>query len=1001
MRSPRVESLGRDGLCPPHHVVTVFRSLRPDRLLVGLGALLVLTLLVRPGAAQDRRSIPDSVRQSQPSASGAARPTASSEDAAGVEFTASDSLVIVTPEDTADHGTLHGQAQMSYQGATLKAGTIEMNFETSVMKAFGSPSDTAQTRPTFQRGGGQQGSGQGGGQSFTGETLSYSLRTERGRVVTARTQQQNGYVEGDAVKVFEDSTLFVQDGTYTTCDCPPGETPSYSLRSSRMKVDGRWVYTGPIHLYLFDIPTPLWLPFGFLPNVSGRRSGPLAPNYGQDREKGLFLRNWGWYFAMNAYTDLQLQASVWSKGSFEVNPIFRYRKRYNYNGRVDLTYRRTQIGEEEDPDFTNRHRGQLKWQHSQDLSPTASLQGNINLATSTDFARRNSNNYNDAVSQEISSNLRYSKSWPGSGKNLSVSANQRQQLQSGEVSMTLPSLDFSQRRFKPFEVEQAVGDDRWFEKITTSYDLSVENSYSFSPRDIEQIRSRGDSLLADSLENANISQITWYEALVNRRDYQLATGDDELFDFSATHQIPVSTSFRVNRYNLSLSPNFSYNSDWRISTIRQVVNVDPDTTSLDTINVDRYTEEQRVSGFYARREFSTGISANTELYGLFPIRVGPFQGLRHRMSPSLSFSYSPNFNAPFWGQTRRLRDANGDPVLNEQGEPIRYDILNGNRVRGSNEQRTLSFRLGNELETKRVSVDSTGETDEEKIKLLDFDLDTSYNFTADAFKLSNIGLQARTTIRDFSVRSSMTFSPYALRLTEDQDEQRYQRVDRYMFTENPITPVRLTRFSLNLSSSFDGEGGSSGVGTRPGLQSGGRGTTGRPGSQRSGQGRSSGRAGSQQGGPASDARSPQGYLETNIPWTLSFDFNYSFRKPRKQIESQTATVNTQFSFDVTPRWSLEGRTGYDLVQNEVATTSINLNRDIGRCRCWVMSFSWVPFGSRQSYSFSLQVKSGKLSQLLRLQIPNSGQGGPLGGFGNRLRNTAGSVAGGAGGSPFP
>ena len=932
--------------------------------------------------------MPDSVRPSQSASPGSARPSAGSgESRAGVEFTASDSLVIVTPPDSADHGTLHGQAQMSYQDASLEAGTIEMNFETSVLEAFGSPSDTAQARPSFQR---------GEGQSFTGKRLSYSLQTKRGRVVTARTQQQDGYVQGNAVKVFEDSTLFVQDGRYTTCDCPPGETPSYSLRSNRMKVDGRWVYTGPIHLYLFDIPTPLWLPFGFLPNVSGRRSGPLAPDYGQDRRKGLFLRNWGWYFALNSYTDLQLQGSVWSKGSFEVNPIFRYRKRYNYNGQLDLTYRRTRIGEEEDPNFTNRHEGQLKWRHSQDLSPTASIRGNVNLVTSTDFARRNSNNYDDAVSQEVSSTLAYRKNWAGSGKNLSVSANQRQQLQSGEVSMTLPSLNFSQRSFKPFEVDQAVGDDRWFEKITTSYDLSVENSYDFSPRDPAQIRAQGDSTLADSLERANVSEIAWYEALVNRRDYRLATGDDEPFDFSATHRIPISASFRVNRYNLSLSPNIRYNSDWRISTTRQVVAVDPDTTSRDSINIRQNTEERTVTGFYARREFSTGISANTELYGLFPLSVGSFQGLRHRMAPSLSFNFSPNFNAPFWGQTRRLRYANGEPVRNQEtGEPLRYDILNGNRVRGSNEQRTLSFRLDNELETKRVTADSTGDTEEETIKLLDFDLDTAYNFTADAFKLSDIGLRARTTIRDFSVRSSMTFSPYALRRTETDGAERFQRVDQYMIADNPLTPVRLTRFSLNLSSSFEGEGGNSGVSTRPGATPGGRGRRpGPPGQQRPGQRRSQTGGAGPRSERSSSRTTPQGYLDTNIPWTLSFDFNYSFRKPRKRIEGQTATVNTTFSLDLTPRWSLEGRSGYDFVQQDLATTSINLNRDIGSCRCWVMSFSWVPFGARQSYSFSLQVKSGQLSQLLRLQIPNSGQDGPLGGFGNRLRNTAGSVAGG-------
>jgi len=955
----------------------VLRSLCSYRLLSGLAVGLVLLLGSRPATAQQPTGAPPDT--SRPGAS-ASQPSGTAQDgtggsgAKGVQFSASDSLVIVTRPDSADQGTLHGAAEMSYRGATLKAGTIEMNFATSVLRASGPPSDTAAGgRPQFQR----------DSQSFRGSVLSYSLQTERGRVVAARTQQQQGFVEGRAVKVYEDSTLFVRGGSYTTCDCPPGETPSYSLRSSEMKVDGKWVYTGPIQLFLFNVPTPLWLPFGFLPNVQGRRSGPLAPSYGQDRRKGLFLRDWGWYFALNAYTDLQLRASVWSKGSFEVNPIFRYRKRYNYNGQVDLRYRRTQIGEEEDPDFTNRHEGQLQWSHSQDLSPTSAIRGNINLATSTDFARRSSNNYDDAVSQEISSNLRYSKDWPGGGNSLNLSVNQRQQLQSGRVSMTLPSLNFSQRSFKPFDVQQAVGDDRWYEKITTSYSLSVNNDYSFRPRDPEDLRARGDSTLAERIEQADIA---WYEALVDRDKYQLATGNDEPFDFQATHQVPVSASFRINRYNLSLSPNINYNSDWRISTTRKALNVAADEVDRDTLNVNARTVERTVRGFYARRSFSTGLSASTELYGLFPLRAGPLEGLRHRMVPSLSFNYRPNFNAPFWGRTRTLRYADGTPVRDTTtGQPFRYDILGGSRVRGSTEQRTLSFGLDNELETKYVTVDTTGERQEETLKLLDVDLSGSYNFTADSLNLSDIQLRARTSVQDFSIRSSMTFSPYALRATGLGEDRRFRLVDRYMAAESPLTPVRLTRFRLNVGGSFEGGGGSGGVRVQPQRRSGPR--TGqrqagraRPSSQRS-QGRSS----------------SSGYLDTRIPWSLSFDFSYSFRKPRKEILNQNATVNAQFGLDVTPKWSLEGRTGYDLIRNEVATTSINISRDLG---CWVMSFSWVPFGVRQSYSFNLQVKSGQLSQLLRLNIPNTGEG-PLGGFGNRLRQTAGSVAGGGRGpGPF-
>lgn len=892
-------------------------------------------------------------------------------------------MVIVTPPDSVDRGAVYGRAEMSYKEASLKSQTIEMNFETSVLRASGAPVDTASfSRPTFQR---------GSNQSFTGETLSFNLRTQRGRVVAARTQQKDGYVQGNTVKVFEDSTLFVQEGSYTTCNCPPGETPSYSLRSDKMKVQDRWIYTGPIHLYLFNIPTPLWLPFGFLPNVTGRRSGPLSPRYGQDPRKGLFLRDWGWYFALNDYTDLQLQASVWSKGSYEVNPIFRYTKRYEYNGRLDLTYQRTRIGEKEDPNFTNRHRGQLRWSHSQDLSPTASIRGNVNLVTSSDFARRNSDNYNDAVRQEISSNLRYSKNWPSGGKNLSLNLSQRQNLQSGQVSMTLPSFNFSQRSFKPFEVTQAVGGNRWYEKITTSYSFSLDNSYSFQPRDPNNLRVRGDSTLADSVARADIK---WYEALVDRNKYKLATGNEEPFDLEARHQIPLSASFRINRYNLSLSPNVRYSSNWHINTQRRFIRRDTVQLSDDSIRVDEESVTRSVRGFYARRDISTGLSANTELYGLFPVTVGPFEGLRHRMSPSLSFRYRPNFNDPFWGRTRTLTYENGDPVIDDRtGKPARYDILRGSRVRGSNEQRSLNFSLDNELETKYVRVDSTGETDEEKIKLLDFDLGTSYNFAADSLKMSDIDLRARTTIRDFSVRTSMTFSPYSLRSqTFNDGTVRYSRANEYMFADNPLTPVRLTNFRFNISSSFRGgnRSASSNV-SRPGQSPPGAPGRGPAAGQRL---PSQARRGQPQ--TSNDPSGRKGYLDTNIPWSLNFDFSYSFRKPGKRIENQDATLNGSFSLDVTPLWSLRGRSGYDLIDNELATTSINVSRDLG---CWVMSFNWVPFGSYQSYSFNLQVKSGQLSQLLQLQLPNSGGDNRLGGFGSRLRGTVGNLGRGGGTNP--
>lgn len=904
-----------------------------------------------------------------------------------VTFSAQDSLVIRTDSAAGNRGTLYGNAEVSYQEATLQARTIKMNFESSTLEATGPPADSVNGdgRPVFQQGqggGGGQGSpggggGSEGGQSFTGDVLSYNMNTKRGRVVAARTQRRDGYVEGGTVKMYEDSTLFVQDGTYTTCDCPPGVTPSYSLRSDQMKLKDRWVYTGPIHLYLFNVPTPLWLPFGFLPNVQGRRSGPLPPQYGEDN-KGFFLRDWGWYFALNSYTDLTIRGGIWSKGSYEINPRFRYEKRYEYSGDLQFTYQRVRIGEEEDPNPVRRHEGDLRWSHNQTLSPTASINGDIDLATSGDFARRNRDTFNDAVRQEVSSSVNYRKRWPNGGRSFNLSARQSQKLQSGRVQMTLPSLGFSQNAFKPFRQEQRIGDERWYEKITTSYQLDVDNRYNFNPRDPAQLREGGteaDSVLADSIEQADIS---WYEALVDRQKYRLATGDDELYDFEAQHEVPLRVSFRVDRYNLTLSPSINYNSSWYINTVRRVA-------IRDSVGAVDEVTERTEPGFYARHDFNTSFSSSTQIYGLFPVGIGSFQGLRHTMSPSLSMNYRPNYNTPFWGRTRRVRFEDGTPVPDSLVQAPRYDILDGSFVRRSTQQWSLNFSLGNDFETKRVQTDTTGQQRTEKVQLLNLDLSgLSYNFAADSFRVgNNISLNARTRVDPFNVSMRSSFSPYALRPTTIGNESVYRRIDRLMVAESPLTPVRLTDFNLSLSANVSSDdSGTSGQRTRS------RGSRRRSSDrQRRGPQRQNTPGASQQSSP--EDRST-GLSELRIPWSLNLNFNYGLSKPRKEITNRKATLGVSFDLNITELWRLSGNTGYDFMQKELSTTRIRINRNLG---CWTMSFHWVPFGQYQKYGFNLQVTSGQLSQLLRLQVPNKGGQGRLGGFGDQLRGAAQGAAG--------
>jgi len=391
--------------------------------------------------------------------------------------------------------------------------------------------------------------------------------------------------------------------------------------------------------------------------------------------------------------------------------------------------------------------------------------------------------------------------------------------------------------------------------------------------------------------------------------------------------------------------------------------------------------ENVTPGFFAERQFSVGLNTSTELFGTFPLAVGPFEGLRHRIRPNLGFRYSPNFNASFWGQTRVLRDSLGNPVRTTDGRIRRYDIVDGGTVTGSNEQRTLSFGIDNDLETKRVSVDSTGERSSRNIRLLTFGANSSYNFVADEFKLSDIRADASTRYEQFNFQSNFTFSPYQF---ERDSTGSFRRVDRYLAAERPWLPVRLTRFGFNMSGSFEGDetpsrGGSSQARSGSSARGGQTPRTGSPSGT------------SRRRGPGHQHR--QGYVNYRIPWSLSFRFNYNVRKPFDRVESQSASLNGSIDLSLTPKWKIDITSGYDFIRRELVTTRIDVYRDLG---CWEMAFTWVPFGRNQSYGFNLHVKSGRLAQLLRLNIPRSGEG-RLGGIGNQVGGAVGGAVGGPGG----
>lgn len=825
-----------------------------------------------------------------------------------VRFTARDSLV-VSFADSTESGHLFGGSGVTYSDARLRAWQIDILFDQDELRARGIPDDTT-GRPTFLQ----------GEEHFTGSELQFNLKTERGRIVGAQTSIEDGFIRADVVKAAADSTIYIRNGVYTTCPCV--EDPSYSLRASRMKIVGRkWIYTGPIQLFLYNIPTPLWLPFGFLPAQEGRRSGPLSPSYGED-EFGFYLRDVGWYFALSDYMDLQLQGGIWTRGSVEVEALTRYRRRYGVSGQLQLTYGRFRNGESTDPDFSIRRTGSLRWNHAQPISPSSSFDADVNLSGSG-YLRAVSQNYDDRTRQTIQSSIRYNKRW--SARSLSINANQRQVVETGSVSLTLPTVSFAQNSIKPFQrARRAPGsDEAFYEKVTVSYSFTADNRFEFTRLSDEALLAAGDT---------SATRLGWIDALLSQSDFERATGLEERFVTRASHRIPISAPFSIERlpligaFRVNLAPSFSYTEDWFVRSDRK---------ALDSSGGTGLVDNRSIPGFVALRQFNLSLSASSVFYGLFPLRVGPYRGLRHTVRPNVGFGWRPDFYDDKWGYTRSYVGQNGQEVV--------YPIVSGV---GRGLQQALTVSVNNTFETKRAAGDSTTVQSDQVTKLLDFSLATSYNFAADSLAFGTINMNGRTRLFgqvDVDFRTS--YSAYRISDTGSI-------VDQYAFS--PTSPFgRLTSTSLTVRTALRSRSGG-GAASRP-FET----PNAAYGNDRFG---------------AFDAmetnlRQPFGGTDVDfsIPWSLTIDLTYGLNRPGLTTVRR-AIVNVGFDFSLTPHWKISGRTGYDFELRDAATTNITVARDFD---CWQMALNWIPFGAYQSYGFDLHVKSGKLRDLLRVRQPKS------------------------------
>lgn len=839
-----------------------------------------------------------------------------------VDYTANDSIVL-----TAENwGYLYGEAEVKYTDISLKGEKLSMNMDSSIVYAtFGLDSVGKEFGyPVFAD----------KSSELEAKTMKYNFKNRKGYSTNLITTQGEGYIIADKAKKNEDNSYFTQDAKYTTCD--DHEHPHFYLALTKGKVKpGKNVVAGPSYLVIEDLPLPIGLPFGFFPFSKKYSSGVIMPSYGDELDRGFNLRDGGYYFAINDNIDLALTGEIYTKGSWGLNARSTYRKRYKYSGSFDLGYMVTKLGEK-GIDYSVSKDLKINWSHSQDPKSNQfrTLSASVNFTTNS-YDRNNLNTaYTPAGTQNIkNSTVNLTQRIPNSPWSFSSSMSVSQRTEDSSISMTLPSMTITMSRVAPFKRKEAVGTEKWYEKIQISYTGDLRNS----------IDTKEDELLKSNL----------------RKDWKNGM----------QHSIPISATF--NAFNhLNITPSVNYKERWYTTKISKTIDENGNFVTADT------------TGTFKRvYDFSASLNFQTKLYGFFqPVFYNKAE-IRHVFTPSISFSYAPDFGAARWGYYETENYFNRQTGEWEQYTYSPYEQgMFGVPGRGS--QGMINFQFDNNVEMKlKMDNDSV-----KKISLIDnLGISFSYNMQAKEFKWSDINTSIRLKLsKTFTINLNAVFDPYlyeGIYSDTELDENGgpkltgARRIDELRISNGRgIGRLRSTGYSISPSinqdtfkkwfgkdkdskkSDGDNPPDGEGLGTQEGEEGSGE--------------RQSLFASKKDDNQYDD----DGYIKNEIKWSLGFNFsmNYNYNQSRtpkvvdkdKNFVEYRGQITKNFGFNgniqPTKNWSFNFNATYDFDAKKIAYLTCNLTRNL---HCWSLSASFNPVGQYKSYYVSLRASSSMLQDL--------------------------------------
>ena len=849
---------------------------------------------------------------------------------ARVEYSSQDSMVIM------GNGIVHmyGSGELQYKSMNLTAEYIRVHMDSTTLYAAGVYDTITEEwvgKPVFAE----------GDESYQTGEITYNLKTQKGFIRNAITEQGEGYVTADKTKKVGDDVLMMAGGRYTTCD--DHDCPHFYLRMTKAKVKpGSYIATGPAYLVVGEVPLPLAIPFGFFPFTSSYSSGLIMPNFGDDYTRGLYMTGLGYYFAINDYMDLQLTGDIYTRGTWAVTARSRYVKRYKFQGSVSVNYRWDVTGEKDMPNYNVAKNLSVQWSHTQDskANPYNNFSASVNFKTSG-YNRSNINSYYDVqanAENTTSSSVSYTQRFPDSPWSLSLSMNLTQRTKDSTLYVNLPSLNVSMSRIYPFKRKKALGKQKWYEKISLQYSGSFTNSITC--KESEFFKS---SFVKD-------------------------------WDNRLKHNLTSSASFMAFKY-LSITPSISFTDRMFFSRVDQSWNEDL-----------RQVQKDTVQGFYNVYNFNASISMSTKLYGYYiPFRKwfgDKVDRFRHVMTPSVSFSYSPDFGAEYWAKryggfygsydkmvTVKDEAGNWVPKLDENGLPIFEEVYYSRfkEAPGRGASATLSFSLGNNLEMKlRNDKDTTGKEPYKVYSIIDnLSISGGYNFIADSMNWSNFSVNLRIKIPkvNYTINLSGQFDPYMYTTTASgahvRSNQLYWNHGRFPHFLGTSTSFSYTFNNDVVKKWFakkdKGEQNQEGeeVDDSEILEDVALEKNGREKRSRS------------QDTEVTD----DGYLFAKIPWSLSVSYNLRYTaagggqwNEKKNVPKMEFRHNLSFSasLGLGSGWKASTSLSYDVNAKKLAYTSINVSRDL---HCWSMSASFVPFGPYKSYTFHIGVNASMLADL--------------------------------------